>query len=119
GVGGGGGSKGVGVAAGGRHARFPALGTVSGDWGGGGDVGLAAVFAAARSEDGRGPRTILEQAVPKHFGLRTPTELAEAVHRGQIDLAAEMISGERAARSAAGPAPNGPRSPPTDRAPPG
>ena len=95
----------VGVAPDGRHARFPALGTISGDWGGGGDIGLAAVFAAARSEDGRGPRTILEHAVPQHFGLHTPTELAEAVHRGQIDLAAELISGDGAVRNAASLAP--------------
>jgi N-acetylglucosamine kinase-like BadF-type ATPase len=82
----------VGVAPDGRHARFPALGTLTGDWGGGTDVGLAAVYAAARSEDGRGPKTILEHDVPAHFGLRTPTELAEAVHRGQIELrrAAEL-----------------------------
>src|SRR5262249_38839961 len=76
----------VGVAPDGRHARFPALGTVTGDWGGGADVGLAAVCAAARSEDGRGPKTILESAVPGHFGLRAPMELAEAVHRERIDL---------------------------------
>jgi N-acetylglucosamine kinase-like BadF-type ATPase len=82
----------VGVAPDGRHARFPALGTLTGDWGGGTDVGLAAVYAAARSEDGRGPKTILEHAVPSHFGLRTPTELAEGVHRGRIHLrrAAEL-----------------------------
>ena len=54
----------VGVAPDGRQARFPALGSITGDWGGGYDVGLAAVSAAARSEDGRGPRTSLEQAVP-------------------------------------------------------
>ena len=40
--------------------------------------------AAARSEDGRGPRTSLEQAVPAHYGLATPTELAEALHSGRI-----------------------------------
>ena len=74
----------VGVAPDGRHARFPALGPITGDWGGGQDVGLAAVFAAARSEDGRGPRTSLEHAVPAHFGLETPSELAEAIHMGRI-----------------------------------
>ena len=74
----------VGVAADGRHARFPALGQITGDWGGGSDVGYAALFAAARAEDGRGPRTTLERAVPAHFGLETPTELAEAIHRGRI-----------------------------------
>jgi N-acetylglucosamine kinase-like BadF-type ATPase len=77
----------VGVAPDGRQARFPALGQITGDWGGGHDVGLAAVSAAARSEDGRGPSSTLEHAVPAHFGLRTPTELAEAMHLGRIPTA--------------------------------
>ena len=76
----------LGVAPDGRHTRFPALGSITGDWGGGYDVGLAGVWAAARSEDGRGPRTSLELAVPKHFELTTPTELAEQIHRGHIAM---------------------------------
>jgi N-acetylglucosamine kinase-like BadF-type ATPase len=76
----------IGVAPDGRHARFPALGPITGDWGGGFDVGLAAVSAAARSEDGRGPRTTLERSVPAHFGLAAPHELAEAIHRNRIEL---------------------------------
>jgi N-acetylglucosamine kinase-like BadF-type ATPase len=78
----------VGVARDGRHARFPSLGTLTGDWGGGTDIGLAAVYAAARSEDGRGPKTVLEQAVPANFGLDTPTQLAESVHHGRTNLSA-------------------------------
>jgi N-acetylglucosamine kinase-like BadF-type ATPase len=74
----------VGVAPDGRQARFPALGAITGDWGGGHDVGLAGLSAAARSEDGRGPKTSLEQAVPRHFGLEKPSEVAEAMHRRQI-----------------------------------
>lgn len=74
----------VGVAPDGRHLRFPALGATTGDWGGGYDVGLAALSAAARSEDGRGPTTSLERAVPAHFQLRTPLEVAEAIHGGRI-----------------------------------
>jgi N-acetylglucosamine kinase-like BadF-type ATPase len=74
----------VGVAPDGRHARFPALGAITGDWGGGHDIGIAAVSAAARAEDGRGPATALQHAVPAHFGLRTPTELAEAIHLDRI-----------------------------------
>jgi N-acetylglucosamine kinase-like BadF-type ATPase len=75
----------VGVAPDGRQARFPALGAITGDWGGGYDLGLAAVSAAARSEDGRGPRTSLERAVPAHFELSTPAELAEAMHTGRVE----------------------------------
>ncbi len=75
----------VGVSPDGRHARFPALGTISGDWGGGYDVGLAAIHAAARSEDGRGPHTSLERSVPAYFGLAAPHELAEEIHRKRID----------------------------------
>ena len=74
----------VGVAPDGRQVRFPSLGEISGDWGGGQDVGLAALWAAARSEDGRGPRTSLERLVPAHFGLDTPRELARALHFGRV-----------------------------------
>jgi N-acetylglucosamine kinase-like BadF-type ATPase len=74
----------VGVAPDGRHARFPALGAISGDWGGGYDVGLAALSAAARSEDGRGPTTLLEEVVPAYFDKRSPSALAEAIHLGEI-----------------------------------
>ncbi len=74
----------VGVAPDGRHVRFPSLGTISGDWGGGTDVGLAAVYAAARSADGRGPCTTLERLVPGHFGIATPEELARALHSRQV-----------------------------------
>ena len=74
----------VGVAPDGRTMRFASLGRISGDWGGGDDVGLEALFAAARSKDGRGPKTILEQRVPEHFGVATPTELARALNDGRL-----------------------------------
>src|SRR5262249_50393053 len=78
----------VGVSPAGRVARFPALGAITGDWGGGYDVGVAALSAAARSEDGRGPRTSLEHAVPAHFGLESPLALGEEIHRGRFPLRA-------------------------------
>jgi N-acetylglucosamine kinase-like BadF-type ATPase len=74
----------VGVAPDGRLARFPALGEITGDWGGGRDVGMAALSAASRSQDGRGPSTSLERVVPAHFGIDTPLELAEEIHRRRI-----------------------------------
>jgi N-acetylglucosamine kinase-like BadF-type ATPase len=42
------------------------------------------MFAAARSADGRGRRTVLADTVPAHFALSDPLELARAVHVGQI-----------------------------------
>jgi N-acetylglucosamine kinase-like BadF-type ATPase len=77
----------LGLAPDGREVRFPALGEITGDWGGGADVGLAALVAAARSADGRGPRTVLETAVPVHFGLRHPLEVSAALHLRQIETA--------------------------------
>ena len=66
----------VGVSPDGRHVHFPALGETTGDWGGGYDLGKEALWFAARSEDGRGAKTVLEYLVPGHFGLSTPLELA-------------------------------------------
>jgi N-acetylglucosamine kinase-like BadF-type ATPase len=75
----------VGVGPDGQQVRFPSLGSISGDaMDGAGAVGLAAVAAAARSEDGRSPKTVLEQLVPAHFGCATPVELAREVHGGRI-----------------------------------
>src|SRR6266511_304891 len=61
------------------------LGLLSGDWGGGRDIGIATVGAAMRGEDGRGPRTALERLVPGHFGLDSVLAVVEAVHLGRID----------------------------------
>jgi N-acetylglucosamine kinase-like BadF-type ATPase len=79
----------VGVGPDGRQTRFPALGQITGDWGGGDDVGPAGLAAAARGADGRGQPTSLQTAIPAHFGLETPQELAEAIHFGRI--AAERL----------------------------
>jgi N-acetylglucosamine kinase-like BadF-type ATPase len=72
----------VGLAPDGRQARFPALGAISGDWGGGYEIGLAGLSAAARAADGRGPATALQELVPAVFGLDTPRDVAVAIHRG-------------------------------------
>lgn len=74
----------AGIAPNGRRARLAALGAISGDWGGGGDVGLAALGAAVRARDGRGPRTSLELRVPAHFGLSRPIDLTRAIETGII-----------------------------------
>jgi N-acetylglucosamine kinase-like BadF-type ATPase len=75
----------AGVAPDGTQARFPALGPLSGDWGGGHHIGIAAVGAALRGEDGRGPGTALQRLVPGHFGLTTALAVVEAIYLGRID----------------------------------
>ncbi|MEU2238992.1 BadF/BadG/BcrA/BcrD ATPase family protein [Streptomyces sp. NPDC018338] len=74
----------VGMAPDGRTARFPAIGKISGDWGGGAGMADEALWFAARAEDGRGEPTELARALPAHFGLETMYELIEAVHLGRI-----------------------------------
>ncbi len=74
----------VGMLPDGRTARFPALGRISGDWGGGGGLAEEAVWWAARAEDGRGGPTGLAKALPGHFGLGAMAGLIEAVHLGGI-----------------------------------
>jgi N-acetylglucosamine kinase-like BadF-type ATPase len=83
----GGGINCLGVAPDGREVRFLSLGAISGDWGGGGDIGLAGLSAAARGADGRGPHSVLEATLPAHFGLDDPLELACALHTGRIPAA--------------------------------
>jgi N-acetylglucosamine kinase-like BadF-type ATPase len=77
----------AGIAPDGRTARLAALGGISGDWGGGGDVGLAALGAAVRARDGRGPRTALETLVPRQFGFGRPIDLTRAIELGSVPQA--------------------------------
>ncbi|MDR2987846.1 MAG: ATPase [Nocardiopsaceae bacterium] len=74
----------IGVAPDGRTAGFLALGESTGDWGGGGGIGMQAQWHAVRAEDGRGPQTALRDAVPGYFGLKDPLDVAEALHLGEI-----------------------------------
>ena len=74
----------VAVSPDGETVRFGALGALTGDWGGGADLGTGALGAAVRCEDGRGPETSLVRAVPAHFGLESALAVAIAVHRERI-----------------------------------
>nr|WP_243275163.1 BadF/BadG/BcrA/BcrD ATPase family protein [Streptomyces albus] len=74
----------------GRTARFPALGRLSGDWGGGGGLADEALWHAARAEDGRGGPTRLRTALPAHFGLDSMSALIEALHLGDIPYARRL-----------------------------
>ena len=79
----------AGIAPDGQTARLDALGEISGDWGGGTDVGWAGLAAAVRATDGRGPRTRLEHDVPAHWGLATPAAVTEAFYTGRIALSTD------------------------------
>ncbi|MEV4256580.1 BadF/BadG/BcrA/BcrD ATPase family protein, partial [Spirillospora sp. NPDC049652] len=72
----------VGVAPDGASVRFPSLGPHTGDWGGGGTLGEAALWHAVRAEDGRGPATALTTAVAAHFGAASALDVGIAVHVG-------------------------------------
>ena len=78
------GINGVGIAPDGRHVRFPAIGVISGDWGGGPGIGETAHWYAVRAEDGRGAPTVLRKAVAEYFGCASMAELVEAIHFGRI-----------------------------------
>jgi N-acetylglucosamine kinase-like BadF-type ATPase len=72
------------VAPDGRTFRFPAFGELSGDWGGGHDIGAAALWHSVRAEDGRGEATSLRELVPRHFGLKRPRQVTEAMYFERI-----------------------------------
>ncbi|MCM2414057.1 BadF/BadG/BcrA/BcrD ATPase family protein [Streptomyces sp. RKAG290] len=74
----------VGMVPDGRTARFPAIGRISGDWGGGAGLAEEALWFAARAEDGRGEPTELVRTLPGHFGLDSMYALIEALHLGRI-----------------------------------
>ena len=74
----------TGVLPDGTTARFAAVGTISGDWGGGAFLWQEAMWWAARAEDGRGPDTALRAALPRHVGLATMAELIEGIHAGHV-----------------------------------
>ncbi|MHB9861663.1 N-acetylglucosamine kinase [Streptomyces sp. YIM S03343] len=74
----------VGMRPDGRTARFPALGRISGDWGGGWGLAEEALWFAARAEDGRGGPTALARTLPAHFGLGSMYALIEALHLERV-----------------------------------
>jgi N-acetylglucosamine kinase-like BadF-type ATPase len=80
-----------GVAPNGRCVRFAALGEESGDDGGGGWLGRAAIRAAVRGWDLRDAHTALEKQVPAFYGVRSPMALLELIQMGRVDrYAAEL-----------------------------
>lgn len=81
------GINGLAVRSDGQVARIPALGRISGDWGGGLDLVDEVLWHAARAEDGRGEPTVLRDLVLGWSGAPSVAELAGWVHRGERDPA--------------------------------
>ncbi|HZU55810.1 MAG TPA: BadF/BadG/BcrA/BcrD ATPase family protein [Actinocrinis sp.] len=75
----------AGIGPDGTRARFPALGRISGDWGGGHHLGEEALWHAIRGEDGRGPRTLLTEAVAGHFARPSAEAVSLALHFGELE----------------------------------
>jgi len=74
----------VGVGPDGRVTRFLALGTTSGDWGGGYGLGLEVLWHAARAEDGRCPATLLTGYLTSHLGVEKVEDVTLGIHQGKI-----------------------------------
>ncbi|GAA4585131.1 BadF/BadG/BcrA/BcrD ATPase family protein [Planotetraspora phitsanulokensis] len=77
----------VGVSPSGGVARFPALGRLSGDWGGGFGLGEETLWHAVRAEDGRGPATVLTDVVRRCFGTATVEQAVVGLHFGHLPIA--------------------------------
>ncbi|HWT32385.1 MAG TPA: BadF/BadG/BcrA/BcrD ATPase family protein [Microbacterium sp.] len=82
-------------------ATVPALGWLSGDSGGGDELGRAAVRAAARAEDGRGPSTLLLGRVLAETVASDTAELARAIRDGALSMRQVGALAATVARTAA------------------
>jgi len=76
----------VGRSATGAVVRFPSLGRLSGDWGGGYHLAGEALWLAVRAEDGRGEATALEKEVAAHFGTDSVGAVAAGLHLGELPV---------------------------------
>jgi N-acetylglucosamine kinase-like BadF-type ATPase len=74
----------VGVAPDGRIARFPAIGELTGDWGGGDGLMRTGLWSAVRGEDGRGPATALSARIGACFDRPSALDVGLAVHTGAL-----------------------------------
>jgi len=78
------GTNGAGRNSAGAKVRLPALGSISGDWGGGGDFGRDAIWFVARAHDGRGRHTVLTDLVLNALGVNDVDEMIRRLYRRQL-----------------------------------
>lgn len=70
----------------GQEFRFPALGWISGDWGGAGTLAIEMVRLVMRADDGRGTPTHLTRLLLDALAYPSPHDLMRALYHQQIDL---------------------------------
>lgn len=73
------GSNGYAIDPQGNEATVSGRGLWIADEGGGAKIGIDALHAARRAEDGRGPKTKIEKRIYKHFGVQSTEELVQVV----------------------------------------
>jgi N-acetylglucosamine kinase-like BadF-type ATPase len=86
-VGWGAGTNALGKNAAGDEIRLPALGEISGDWGGGGDLATEAIRLVARAHDGRGAATALTGLVLQALQVPTVDDMIRGLYFSTIDRA--------------------------------
>lgn len=74
-----------GIAPDGREIQLAAMGSPTGDWGGGGDIGLEVLRLAYRGYDGRGSPTLLTERAPTALGLQSIEEIPLRIRAGTLD----------------------------------
>lgn len=69
----------------GRMVRIGGLGPLTGDYGAGSDIAMAAYHAAFKYNDGRGRYTILYDMIKKHFEVNDIEDLIELTYYDSLD----------------------------------
>lgn len=77
-----------GIAPDGRETRFPSLGALTGDWGGGEEIGMEVLRLAHRSYDGRGDPSLLVDRVASALGMASLEEVPSRSRAGTLDRTA-------------------------------
>jgi len=79
----------------GQEIQLPGLGTLSGDWGGGGDIAQEMIRLICRAWDGRGQPTVLTEMVLTALGLPSVEELIAQLYQSQFDYYPDQFDQRR------------------------
>ena len=68
----------------GKELGLPSYGPLTGDWGGGGSLGVDVIGSVMRAWDGRGRPTLLTRMVLDALHMSTPEDLLQAIYHGRL-----------------------------------